>query len=120
MFIVDEFARWAKANGRKLMVLLSFDVPQVREYLTEGTRFDEAFLAHLKRGKFTYVDMLPKAKDEFANFKVPVDKFLARFYVARAGAQVFGHYNPYGNFWFANGIRQELVDWMTPKPVSYR
>jgi len=39
--------------------------------------------------------------------------------VSRAGAQVFGHYTPAGNFWFANAIRKEVVAWLDPKPPAY-
>jgi len=41
-------------------------------------------------------------------------------YISRAGAQVFGHYSPYGNFWFAWAIRKEIVEFLNPKPPSYR
>jgi hypothetical protein len=40
--------------------------------------------------------------------------------VERAGAQVFGHYNPYGNMVFAMSIRKALIDWLNPKPPAYR
>jgi hypothetical protein len=119
-FIVDQFRRWARANGRKFMVLLSYDVPTVQNYLARGTRFDEEFVKFLKDGKYLYVDFLPKSKEEFQSFKGSINDFCMRFYVARAGAQVFGHYNPYGNFWFAQSLRPHLVEWLNPKPVSYR
>ena len=32
----------------------------------------------------------------------PLVQYLRRFYIPRAGAQVFGHYSPYGNFWLAS------------------
>ena len=120
MFIVDEFRRWAKANKRKLLILLSYDVPTVQKYLKSGERFDAEFVEFLKRGKYDHVDFLPKAGEEFKSFKGSINEFCSKFYVARAGAQVFGHYNPYGNFWFAYGLRSHLVDWMNPKPPAYR
>ena len=58
--------------------------------------------------------------EEYAAFKLSIEPFLERFYVARAGAQVFGHYKAQGNFWFASAIKPALVDWLDPKPVSYR
>jgi hypothetical protein len=42
-----------------------------------------------------------------------------RQFIGRAGAQVFGHYNPYGNFFFAYGMRKELVRWLDPMPAPY-
>ncbi len=120
MFIVDKFRRWAEENRRKLMILLSYDVPAVQKYLTAGERFDREFVEFLEREKYTYVDTLKKIREEFRFFRGSVNQFCERFYIARAGAQVFGHFKPYGNFWFAFAIRKELVDWLSPKPPAYR
>lgn len=120
MFVVEKMRRWCRANGRKLMILLSYDVPTVQKYLKKGTRFDDEFVRYLKENDDSYVDLLPKVKEEFRSFRGSIEEFCMRFYVARAGAQVFGHYNPYGNFWFAYAIRKELVKWLNPKPPSYR
>lgn len=119
-FLLEQFRVWANANGRKLMVLLSYDVPAVREYLERGTRFDGSFVKWLDANGFRFVDTLQLKADEFTKFNVSIDEFISRFYIGRAGAQVFGHYNPYGNFWFGFAVRQALVDWMDPKPASYR
>jgi hypothetical protein len=120
MFVVDKFRKWCRANKRKLMILLSYDVPTVQSYLRNGTRFDAEFVRFLNREKYLYIDTLPKVRQEFRRFNGSIDAFCSRFYVARAGAQVFGHYNPYGNFWFAYAIRKELLDWLDPRPPAYR
>jgi len=119
MYIVDNLTAWAKEQGRKVMVLLSYNVPTVKEYLEKGERFDGAMLDYLEDNQVTYVDTLEKVGDEYQAFKISVNEFLDRLHVGRAGAQVFGHYNSYGNFWFAHAIRQELVDWLDPKPPTY-
>ena len=69
--------------------------------------------------EITYVDFMLKAAEEYKVFNISVDNFIERFYVEWAGAQVFGHYNPYGNFWFAYGLENELVEWLDPKPLAY-
>jgi hypothetical protein len=120
MFIVDNLAAWARANNRKLMVLLSYDTPAVKTFIEKGTRFDQEVADYLERGKFTCVDALTKAAEEYKSFKGSADDFLLRDYIGRAGAQVFGHYNPHGNFWFAFAIRKAMVDWLNPKPPAYR
>ena len=79
-----------------------------------------AHLYALREGGEAPVDSLVKIREEFKAFRLPVERFLERFYIARAGAQVFGHYSPAGNFWFASAIRRELVDWLDPKPPAYR
>ena len=119
-YLVDKFQTWAKNNGRNLMIILSYDVPAVMEYLEKGTRFDQEFVDFLDERKYPYIDILPKKKAEYSNFKLDVEPFLERFYIERAGAQVFGHYNPYGDFWFGHSLRDELVAWLDLKPPAYR
>ena len=119
-YILDKFSRWIKDNNRKLMVLLSYDIPTVKNFIEKGERFDQEFVEYLKEKNILYVDTLVKMAEEYRMFNISVDKFLERFYIGRAGAQVFGHFNPYGNFWFAFAIRKELVDWLEPKPPTYR
>ncbi|NOY75239.1 MAG: SGNH/GDSL hydrolase family protein [Kiritimatiellaeota bacterium] len=118
-YLVDKFQDWSRRSNRKLMIILSYDVPAVIRYLEDGTRFDQEFVDYLNERGYPYIDFLPKKKEEFADYKLDVEPFLERFYIERAGAQVFGHYNPYGNFWFAHSMRDELVDWLSPKPPAY-
>ena len=119
-YILDELRRWAREQGRKLMVLLSYDTPPVKDFIEKGERFDQELVEYLESNNVTYVDSLVKAAEEYKAFNLSVDDFLERLYIGRAGAQVFGHYNPYGNFWFAFAIRKELVNWLDPKPPAYR
>ncbi|MDP6631475.1 MAG: hypothetical protein QGH42_03990 [Kiritimatiellia bacterium] len=119
-FTVDKLRKWCKANKRKLMILLSYDVPTVQTYAKKGTRFDQRFVDFLDEKKFRYIDTLPTVVDDARMYKGTIEQFCERLYVERAGAQVFGHYNPYGNFCFANAIRQGLIDWLNPKPLTYR
>ena len=119
-YILDKLRLWAKEQNRKLMILLSYDTPTVKEFIEKGQRFDQELVEYLESENVLYVDSLVKAAEEYRVFNLSVDKFLERFYIGRAGAQVFGHYNPYGNFWFAFAIRKRLVDWLEPKPPAYR
>lgn len=118
-YICHQLRGWCETNGRKLMVLVSYDVPQVMEFLEKGTRFDQWFVDFLATERFTYVDFLKKTRDDYRDYRVDIEQYLERFYIERAGAQVFGHYNPYGNFWFAHALRDELVAWLEPKPPAY-
>jgi hypothetical protein len=31
-----------------------------------------------------------------------------------------GHYNPRGNHFFAYSIKQKVVEWLDPRPITYR
>ncbi|MCM8758425.1 MAG: hypothetical protein NC906_01445 [Candidatus Omnitrophica bacterium] len=120
MFVLDRFRKWARDNHRELMILLSYSAGIVQDYLKNGTRFDTEFLDFLQREKYIFVDTLEKMGEEFKFFRGNITQFCERFYVSRAGAQVFDHFNPFGNFWFAFAIRKELVDWLKPPPPTYR
>ena len=120
MWICEQLKAWCEANGRKLMVLLSYDVPTVMDYLEKGARWDQPMLDYLDGSGIPWVDALQAVGEEYEAFKVPIDRFLERFYVGRAGAQVFGHYKAAGNFWFASVIKPALVEWLDPKPPAYR
>ena len=79
MFVVDKFRKWCKANNRKLMILLSYDVPTLQKYLDNGARFDTEFVQFLKDGKYTYIDTLPKVGDEFGTFRGSINDFCQKF-----------------------------------------
>ena len=119
MFIVDKMRKWADQNDRKLLILLSYDVPSYMDYIEKGERFDDMFVEYLETNQIPYVDFLKKKAEDFKASSLPLEKFLETFYIERAGAQVFGHYRPYGNFWFAFALREELVNLLDPKPPAY-
>jgi len=120
MYLIDKMRAWADENGKKLMILQSYGPPAVKTFIETRQRFDQELVDYLADNDVPNVDLLAKADEEYKAFNLSVDKFLERFYIGRAGAQVFGHYNPYGNFWFAFSIRQELVNWLNPRPPAYR
>lgn len=120
MWVVDTFQKWCKANNRNLMLMLSYDVPTVQTYVKNGTRFDAEFVDFLNKRKYPYIDTLLPICEDAKRSKGTVEQFCEKLYVERAGAQVFGHYNPYGNMVFAMTIRRPLIDWLDPKPPAYR
>ena len=118
-YILDKMRAWAEEKGKKLMILLSYNVPPVEEFIEKGTRFDQEFVEYLEKNNFFYMDFMKKAAEEYKSFNLSIEQFMERFYIERMGAQVFGHYNPHGNFWFAFTLREKLVDWLDPKPPAY-
>lgn len=119
LYIIDQMRDWAEQQGKKLLVMLSYDVPAKKEMLEKQTRFDDELVDYLEDNNVTYVDTLLKLAEDYKAFNLGVDDFLERFYIPRAGAQVFGHYSPSGNFWFAYSVRDALLDWLSPKPPAY-
>ena len=118
-YILGKMQVWAMEQNKKLMILLSYNVPTVEDFLEKNERFDQEFVEYLKQNNFLYVDFMKEAAKEYKSFNLSIEQFMERFYIERMGAQVFGHYNPYGNFWFAFALREKLADWLNPKPPAY-
>jgi hypothetical protein len=118
--LLAEMTAWAGGTGRKLLVVLSYCMGSIGTYISGGPRFDEPFLEHLKSTGLRFVDTLEAHRLDFQQFRVTPGDYLARYYIQAAGAAVFGHYNPLGNMFFAYAVKNDIVDWLDPKPPAYR
>ena len=48
----------------------------------------------------------------FKAFNLSVDEYRKRYWI--------GHYSPAGNHFFAYHLKNAIVDWLEPKPRTYR
>lgn len=117
--LLDEMRGWAEEHGKKLMILLSYTQGCIADYAETNSRFDRSLLEFLDSRKMPYIDNLIAAAEECRTSKLPCTKHLERYYIQAAGAAVFGHWNPTGCHLFAFNIKDEVVDWLDPKPASY-
>ena len=111
-FVLDLVRDWITAEGKKLIVLLSYGYGKVRAALNGEPRFDQSLIDYLDRNEVPYVDALQSHVDDYRSFRVSPQEYIDRFYV--------GHYNPMGNHFFAFAVKDAIVDWLDPKPVTYR
>ena len=102
---------FAEANQRKLMVLLSFGSSQVKEALREDPLFDQTLLDWLADRDTLVTDLRDAFRQDFARSSLDVETYLEPFYN--------GHHTPRGNYLFAWGIKDAVVDWLDPKPAPY-
>lgn len=114
-----KFRPYIESRGKKLMILLSYSLGSMGTYVTGGPRFDPEFLDWLKQSGYFVVDSLEKHAEDFKAFNLDINGYIGRYYIQAAGAAVFGHYDPTGNHWFGFSIKNELVDWLDPKPPAY-
>lgn len=70
------------------------------------------FYDYMVQKKLPMVDMLAAHAANYAKYKIPVEDYLAQYYI--------GHYNPRGNFFMAFEIKDALVKMLVPKTVAYR
>ena len=48
--------------------------------------------------------------------QLSAEEYCHRYYIDGYG----GHYNPAGNHFFAFAIKDALVEWLEPKPLTYQ
>ena len=110
--IVEKVEEFAAANGKTVLYVLSFRSNSIAKRVNEGDRFDQEFVDFLQSKKLPHVDLMEEHLAEFAQFKTSIEDYLKRYYI--------GHYNPLGNFFQAFAIKNDLVEMLRPKPISYQ
>jgi hypothetical protein len=110
--ILTKAKEFADRNGKKLLVVL-FDPSRVMKPLVEGkARYDQVIVDFLREHQFRYFDMNLVHVEDYKNFSIPFDQYMKRYFI--------GHYSPAGNHFFAYAIKDTVIDWLDPKPISYQ
>ena len=111
-WVLDKAKDFARQNGKKLLVVL-FDPSRAMQELKRGEkRYDQEIVDHLVQGGFDFFDMNRVHVDDFKRYSIPWDEYLRQYFI--------GHYNPRGNHFFAYSIKDTVVRWLDPKPVTYQ
>jgi hypothetical protein len=93
------------------MVVL-FDPYRVTNSLIEnGTRYDKVIVDFLEKGDYNYFDMNLAHVADYKKFNLSLPEYYKRY--------LLGHYNPSGNHFFAYSIKNKVVEWLRPKPITY-
>jgi hypothetical protein len=112
LFVLDKAREFALQNNKRLLVVL-FDPYRVMNELRQGgKRFDQPVVDYLMREKFSYFDMNEVQLRDFQKQKLPYDEYMKQYFI--------GHYNPRGNHFFAYAIKDTVVPWLDPKPITYQ
>ena len=111
-YILNKTSEFAQKNHKKLMVILFDPYNVLRSLLANGTRYDTEIVDYLKKNNFNYFDMNQVHLEDYKAFNLSVQDYYKRYFV--------GHYNPAGNHFFAYSIKQKVVDWLDPKPITYK
>lgn len=112
LFVLEKARDFARRSGKQLLVIL-FDPYRVLPELRRGQqRFDKPVVDYLVREKFDYFDMNEVQLRDFQNQKLPYEEYMKQYFI--------GHYNPRGNHFFAYAIKDRVVEWLDPKPITYR
>lgn len=110
-YILDQSAAFCKEHGKQLLIILL--CPLVTMELLRGQpRYDQPIVNFLEARRYKYFDMNLVHLRDFASFNLSVDDYIKRYFI--------GHYSPAGNHFFAYALKDTLVQWLAPKPLTYR
>ena len=112
MFVVEKARSFAVAEGRKLLILLSYSPDHVIGACKGVARFDSSLIDFLREGDYAYADSLDKHVEDFKSFGCSPETYVQRYYI--------GHYSPSGNHFFAFAVKDSIVEWLDPKPPTYQ
>jgi hypothetical protein len=110
-YILHKAAEFARANDKKLMVIIFDPYRVTKQLLTGGARYDQEIVDFLKQNNFNHIDMNLIHAEDFKSFNLSVNDYFKRYFI--------GHYNPAGNHFFAYSIKDRFIEWLDPKPTPY-
>lgn len=111
-YILEKARDFARRNGKKLLIVVFDPYRALGEMRRGEPRYDREFVADLVRDGFAVFDMNEVHLADFRKSGLPYDAYQKQYFI--------GHYNPRGNHFFAHAIGPKVVDWLDPKPITYR
>jgi hypothetical protein len=114
LHLLEQFKSFAEANGKNLLVLLTHGAGKVASFVSGELKneHDRSVIDGLQRHNIPYVDSLNKYQGDFEQFSITPREYVDRYYI--------GHYNPMGNHFLAYAVKDAVVDWLNPRPITYR
>ncbi len=110
--VITWIEQYVKDKRKKLMIILSFDKENIAKELAKKPRFDQKFSNWLKNKSYPIIDMRDVFHADYKQQKQDIGQYLDRYFI--------GHHSPAGNFFFAWGIKDKIVNWLDPKPLPYQ
>ncbi len=111
-YILDKTKEFTENNNKKLMIIIFNPSHVTKELIKNKSRYDEEIVNYLKKNDFNYIDMNLVHVEDYKNFNLNLDDYFKRYFI--------GHYNPTGNHFFAYSIKNRIVEWLIPKPITYQ
>lgn len=110
--IAQKAQAFANANDKQLMIILFDPYRTLRPMLDGKPRYDQEIADFLADNGFRVFDMNLVHQEDYKAFNLSVGDYFRRYFI--------GHYSPAGNHFFAYALKDQLVDWLDPKPLPYR
>jgi len=110
-YILDKADKFVSANNKELMVIMFDPYRVTRQLLQGGSRYDEEIVNFLDENDINYIDMNLVHVEDFKSFNLSINDYFKRYFI--------GHYSPAGNHFFAYSIKDRIIEWLEPKPITY-
>ena len=111
-YILNKTREFTSEKNKKLMVII-FNPSVTRELLNKSQkRYDQEIVDFLDEKNFNYIDMNLLHVEDFKCFNLGIDDYFGRYFI--------GHYSPLGNHFFAYSIKDRIIEWLDPKPITYQ
>ena len=115
IYILGKARAFADQRGKKLMVVLLLNTDG--DILSKtGARDNQDVINYLQKEKFLYFDMDQTLVDDYrkANTTLTYSEYVKKYQVNGAG-----HLNALGNHFVAYALRDQVIQWLDPKPPTY-
>jgi hypothetical protein len=110
--VLEMARRFADENRKRLMVVL-FDPYRAMDEMRRGVRrYDQEIVDYLAAERFNVFDMNEVHLRDYQRYQGAFSDYMKQYFI--------GHYNPRGNHFFAYSIKQKVVEWLDPRPITYR
>jgi hypothetical protein len=111
-YILTKTKEFCTRNNKNLL-LIHFDPYGVFRPMVRGeARYDQEVIDFIRDNGFRYFDMNEVHLKDYKKFNLSLDEYMERYFI--------GHYNPSGNHFFAYALKDTIVDWLDPKPITYQ
>jgi hypothetical protein len=115
IFVLGEVREFARRHRKQLLVVLFDPFRAMYEMHRGEPRHDAELVDHLRREGVHYFDMNDVHLEDFKRYRIGFEEYVQQFFVGGRG-----HYNPRGNHFFAYAIKDTVVRWLDPPPITYR
>jgi hypothetical protein len=110
-FIVEKASDFCRQKNKKLMICILCPTA-TKQLLNNQPRYDQEIADYLEEQAEPFFDMNLVHQNDYRSFNLSVEDYMKRYFI--------GHYNPAGNHFFAYSMKDRIVEWLDPKPITYR
>jgi hypothetical protein len=103
---------FAARHGKELLIVFFDPYNALNQMRLKSLRDDQETLDFLQKRAIPHFDMNAVHLEDFEQYNLSWEDYLQLY--------LQGHYNPRGNHFFAYAIKDKIVEWLDPKPVTYQ